>query len=270
MQNVTIQMKAVKQFFDSKYSNAYILLFVVCLARFFTMFTCFAVNVMTLAAISIDRYDAICHLPVRKITCERSAYLLIFVWLFACCTAVPGGAGHILTNVRGKHVCSSPGRVIQTQALTGKSIMIAVVALWIFPSLGVIFNRFYGIVRYVREHSSHLRSVLGTSGVQKEVKLTKICVAMIVTYLSLWVMFAILVVLRNRYSSLTIHCTYLWAYSLAYCSFAVVPIEYMILDKRFITSVWRKCVREPRKVSPGRLSHLKESSISELRTERTA
>ena len=208
------------------------------------MFTCFAVNIMTLAAIGIDRYDAICRAPVRQITCRKTTYGLIFIWLFACCTAVTGGIGHILTGVQGKHVCSSPGRTIETLALTGKSVMIAVVSLWIFPSLAVMFNRFYGIVKYVREHVSHLRTVLGTVGVQKEVKLTKICVAMIVTYLSLWVMFAIMVILRNRFSSLAIHCAYLWAYSLAFSSFAVVPIEYMILDRRFITRALRKCVRK--------------------------
>ena len=202
------------------------------------MFTCFAVNIMTLATIAIDRYDAICRAPVRKMTRRKTAYYLAFIWLFACFTVVPGGIGHILTVVRGKPLCSSPGRVFDKRALTGKSVMLVVVTIWIVPSLCVIFNRFYGIVKYVREHSSHLRDVLGKSGVQKEVKLTKICVAMIITYLSLWLMFAIMVILRNRFTSLPIHCAYLWAYSLAYSSFAVVPIQYMILDKRF----WKDCV----------------------------
>ena len=55
---------------------------------------------------------------------------------------------------------------------------------------------------------------------------------MVITYLSFWIMFAVMVLLRNRFSSLAVHCTYIWAYSLAYSSFTVVPIEYMILDKR--------------------------------------
>jgi len=173
---------------------------------------------MTLAAISIDRYDAICRAPVRQITCTKTAYGLIFIWLFACCTAVLGGTGHILTAVQGKHVCSSPGRTIETLALTGKSVMIAIVTLWILPSLAVMmFNRFYGIVKYVREHASHLRTILGTVGVQKEVKLTKLCVrTMIVTYLSLWIMFAVMVLLRNAFSSLAIHCAYRWAYIVSF------------------------------------------------------
>ena len=162
------------------------------------MFTRFAFNIMTLAAIGIDRYDAICRAPVRQITCRKTAYGLIFIWLFACCTAVLGGTGHILTAVQGKHVCSSPGRTIETLALTGKSVMIAVVSLWILPSLAVMFNRFYGN-KYDREHASHLRTVLGTVGVHKEVKLTKIYLATIVTYLSLWIMFAIMVILRARF-----------------------------------------------------------------------
>ena len=207
---------------------------------------------MTLAIIAIDRYDAICLAPNRKISCKKTAYFLTSVWLFACCTAVPGGTGHILTALRRGYVCNSPGRVIHAPALIGKSIMLAVVTLWIVPSLCIIFNRFYGIVKYVREYSSYLRSVLGTSGVQKEVKLTKICVAMITTYLSFWLMFAVMVMLRNMYSSLTVHCTYLWAYSMAYSSFAVVPIEYMVLDRRFITSIRRKWVRKSKRVSPDR------------------
>ena len=125
--------------------------------------------------------------------------------------------------------------------------MSAVVTLWTLPSLTVMFNRFYGIVKYVREHASNLRTV----GVQKEVKLTKICVTMIVTYLSLWIMFAVMVLLRNAFSSLAIHCAHLWAYSLAFSSFAVVPIEYMILDRRFITCALRKCVRKSKVSTEG-------------------
>ena len=216
------------------------------MARFFIMFTCFAVNITTLATIGIDRYDAICHAPVRKMTSRTTAHYIVFIWAFACFTAVAGGTGHILTVAHGKHVCARPEQVFNKIANTGKFVMLAVVTLWIVPSLGIIFNRFYGIASYVREYSSHLRSVLGTSGVRKEVKLTKICLVMIITYLSLWVTFAIMVILRNRFSSVSVHCAYLWAYSLAYCSFAVVPIEYMVLDRRFLIGVYQNCVRRPK------------------------
>ena len=44
---------------------------------------------------------------------------------------------------------------------------------------------------------------------------------------------------RNHgFSSVPVHCAYLWAYSLAYCSFAVVPIEYMVLDRRLLIGVY--------------------------------
>ena len=95
--------------------------------------------------------------------------------------------------------------------------MIAVVTLWTLPSLAVMFNRFYGIVMYVREHASHLRTILDKVGVHKEVKLTKLCVrTMIVTYLSKWIMFAVMVLLRNAFSSLARHCAYLWAYIVSF------------------------------------------------------
>lgn len=220
-----------------------------CLARFFTMFTSFAVNITTLAAISIDRYDAICRAPFREITCKKTAYQLAFIWLFASSTAAAGGTGHIVTAVRDERVCLSPEREIPSGALTGKSVMLAIVTLWIVPSLGIMFCRFYAIVKYVKEHSAHLRSVLGASGVKREVKLTKNCVAMVITYLSFWIMFAVMVLLRNKFSSLAVHCTYLWSYSLAYSSFTVVPIEYIILDKRLLAYVWQKFARNRRKIS---------------------
>lgn len=112
-----------------------------------------------------------------------------------------------------------------------------------------MFYRFYAIVKYVQEHSAHLRSVLGTVGVKREVKLTKICVAMVVTYLGFWVMFAVMVVLRNMFSSVAVHCAYLWSHSLAYSSFTVVPIEYMVLDKRLLAYVWQTFSRKRRKIS---------------------
>lgn len=221
----------------------------VCLARFFTMFTSFAVNIMTLAAISIDRYDAICRAPFREITCRKTAYYLVFIWLFASSTAAAGGTGHVITAIRGEQVCLSPEKGIPSGALTGKSVMLAIVTLWIVPSLGIMFCRFYAIVKYVQENSTHLRTVLGATGVRREVKLTKICAAMVITYMSFWVLFAVMVVLRNRFSSLAVHCTYLWAYSLAYSSFTVVPIEYMILDRRLLAYVLQNFSRKRRKIS---------------------
>ena len=221
----------------------------VCLARFFSMFTSFAVNIMTLAAISIDRYDAICRAPFREITLKKTAYHLVFIWLFAICTAAAGGSGHILTAARSEHVCLTPGREIPSGALTGKSVMLAIVTLWIVPSLAIMFYRFYAIVKYVQEHSVHLRSVLGSVGVKREVKLTRICAAMVITYLGCWVMFAVMVALRNVFSSLAVHCTYLWSHSLAYSSFTVVPFEYMILDKRLLAYVKQKFARRLRKIS---------------------
>lgn len=218
----------------------------ICLSRFLTMFTCFAVNIMTLAVISIDRYDAICRAPLREITCKKTAYFLVFIWLFASCTAAAGGTGHILTAVRGEHACYSPGRDVSSHAIIGKTVMIAVVSLWILPSLAIVFYRFYAIRKYVQDHSTHLRDTLGVSVVKREVKLTKICIVMITTYLSLWVMFALMVLLRNRFSSLEVHCAYLWSYSLAYSSFTVVPVEYMILDKRILAYIWRECARRRR------------------------
>ena len=221
----------------------------VCLVRFFTMFTSFAVNIMTLASISIDRYDAICRAPFREITLRKTVYHLVFIWLFAVCTAAAGGCGHVLTAARSEHVCLSPGREIPSAALAGKSVMLAIVTLWIVPSLAIMFYRFYAIVKYVQEHSAYLRSVLGTVGVKREVKLTRTCAAMVITYLSCWVMFAVMVMLRNMFSSLTVHCTYLWSHSLAYSSFTVVPFEYMVLDKRLLTFVWQRFARRHRKIS---------------------
>ena len=72
------------------------------------MFTCFAVNIMALAATGIDRYDAICRAPVRPITCRKTTYGLIFIWLFACCTAVTGGTGHILNRRAGETRLQQP------------------------------------------------------------------------------------------------------------------------------------------------------------------
>lgn len=229
----------------------------VCLARFFTMFTSFAVNIMTLATISIDRYDAICRAPFREITIRKTVYHLVFIWLFAVCTAAAGGSGHVLTAARSEHVCLSPGREIPSGAVTGKSVMLAIVTLWILPSLAIMFYRFYAIVKYVQEHSAHLRSVLGTVGVKREVKLTRTCAAMVITYLSCWVMFAVMVLLRNMFSSLAVHCTYLWSYSLAYSSFTVVPFEYMVLDKRLLAFVWQKFARKRRKISAEGMSNHK-------------
>lgn len=244
MFSLPLHVRAINGSSDLKDNN-------ICLARFFIMFTCFAVNITTLATIGIDRYDAICRAPIRKMTSRTTAHCIVFIWAFACFTAVAGGTGHILTVAHGQHVCARPEQVFNKIANTGKFVMLAVVTLWIVPSLGIIFNRFYGIASYVREYSSHLRTVLGTSGVRKEVKLTKICLVMIITYLSLWVTFAIMVILRNRFSSVSVHCAYLWAYSLAYCSFAVVPIEYMVLDRRLLIGVYQNCVRRPKsKVKP--------------------
>ena len=241
----------------------------VCLARFLTTFTSFAVNIMTLAAISIDRYDALCQAPLRKITLRKASYGVLFIWLFASSTTVIGGVGHILTSVHGERVCLAPGREIPAYVKVGKLAMLFVVSLWILPSIFVIFRSFFGIVKHVRNHSASLHSILGASGVKREVTLTKICIVIIVTYLGLWVPFAVMVMLRNARSSLIVHCSYLWAYSFAFCSFTVVPIEYMILDKRFLSYVIRQLFRRGKvsaKDPPRRQLVMKELETKTART----
>ena len=208
----------------------------VCLARFHTMFTYFAVNVMTVAGISVDRYDAICCIPHRKMTSLKAFLIVVFVWVFAFCSTLAGGSIFLVTHLESWNSCTYYGKIIPTRERTGRSIMIAVVAIWIIPSIGIMINRFIGIMRCVRGHFQHIRQILRNTKMRREISLTKTCVSFAVTYLVLWGGFAICVVIRNQLTSLEAHCAFLWSYTLAYLSFTAVSIEYIIMDKRF----WKK------------------------------
>ena len=111
--------------------------------------------------------------------------------------------------------------------------MIAVVALWIFPSLAIMSNRFVGIRNSVKEHSQHIQQILGKTRANREINLTKTCAGFCVTYLVLWISFAICIIIRNQLRSLAAHCAYQWAFAAAYLSFSSVSVEYIIMDKRF-------------------------------------
>ena len=205
----------------------------VCLARFYTMFTYFAVNVMTIAGISVDRYDAICCISHRKMTSLKAFLIIAFVWLFAFCSTVAGGSTFLISHLESWDSCTYYGKIIPARERTGRGIMIAVVGIWIFPSLGIMTNRFIGIMKCVREHFEHIRQILGRTRTRREISLTKTCAGFALTYLVLWCGFAISIIIRNQLTSVEAHCAYLWAYALAYLSFTAVSIEYIIMDKRF-------------------------------------
>ncbi|MBN3295917.1 prolactin-releasing peptide receptor-like [Amia ocellicauda] len=50
------------------------------------------VSIFTLTAIAVDRYMAIVHPLRRRISLKLSAYLMLFIWILACCLAVPAMA----------------------------------------------------------------------------------------------------------------------------------------------------------------------------------
>ena len=208
----------------------------VCLARFYTMFSFFAVNIMTMAAISVDRNDAICCVPYRKMTSSKAVLTVVFVWFFALCSTAAGGSVFFINHLESKAACTYYGEAISVTGRRARGIMIAIVALWIFPSLAIMTNRFIGIMRFVKEHSQQIQEILGHTRAKREISLTKTCVGFCVTYLMLWSSFAICIIIRNQLNSLEAHCAFLWTYTAAYSSFSAVAVEYIIMDKRF----WRR------------------------------
>ena len=98
---------------------------------------------MTVAGISVDRYDAICCIPHRKMTSLKAFLIVVFVWVFAFCSTLAGGSIFLVTHLESWNSCTYYGKIIPTRERTGRSIMIAVVAIWIIPSIGIMINRFY-------------------------------------------------------------------------------------------------------------------------------
>ncbi|XP_067858903.1 prolactin-releasing peptide receptor-like [Heptranchias perlo] len=50
------------------------------------------VSIFTLTAIAVDRYTAIVHPLRRRISLRLSAYLMLFIWIGACCLVAPATA----------------------------------------------------------------------------------------------------------------------------------------------------------------------------------
>ncbi|MBN3324337.1 PRLHR protein, partial [Atractosteus spatula] len=62
------------------------------------------VSIFTLTAIAVDRYIAIVHPLRRRISLKLSAYLMLFIWIIACCLAVPAMANTYYVELKDQGI----------------------------------------------------------------------------------------------------------------------------------------------------------------------
>ena len=107
--------------------------------------------------------------------------------------------------------------------------IIVVVTVWLTPSntLSLI-----AVSRQIKQHIATVRNTLGTRQTLQEIKVVRAAVYFVVAYTIIWAPFGVSRGIKNSISTPFVDCFYALSYTLSYSTFAVIPILYIMTDKR--------------------------------------
>ena len=123
--------------------------------------------------------------------------------------------------------------------------IIVVVTVWLTPSNTVISSSLCFVSRQVKQHIATVCNTLGTRQTLQKIKLFRAAVYLVVAYTIIWAPFGVSRGIKNSISTPFVDCFYALSYTLSYSAFAVIPILYIMTDKRIkfciLNRNWRCC-----------------------------
>ncbi|XP_048577436.1 uncharacterized protein LOC125559786 [Nematostella vectensis] len=199
----------------------------------------------TLVAIGYDRFEALTKFPgQRKLTVSLSWALAILTWGVTTAVAVILYRGPLEPKCDKK--CVKPDLTLAISSnhanahLLGRALM---VSAYIFICCVLTVTSLLRATWAIRRHHQQIEAMYGVMRARKEVDFTKVCAAIMVTYILMWSPSALSQVVRSSRPSLRTLCANYWLTSLAFSSALLVPVIYITLDKR----LWKGLTRRKRR-----------------------
>ena len=217
----------------------------ICVIRLFTLFVLYNESLFTLQAIAFDRADVLKHFQhQRKLNSMKTKFLILGILLASVVTTSVALLGEILKAVNPSQqnvVCPAfrPFHEMSYQTWEARITSITssvTITFCTLTSCLYIFISFLKVTISIRKHRDQIEAQFGIRRATAEIKFTKKAFALTISYISTWAPFGVFNILRRRILTKRILCAFMWTMSTSYLSFIVVPVVYMIMDRR----IWIK------------------------------
>ena len=217
---------------------------VLCTIRTLILFISLFMGLAILTLICYDRFETLTKMQQqRQLTEGCTKKILCVLYGTVPLSTLACGSGYVYDAFSGQSQCKmfhlssfNEGDVRRTTNF----VIIGLVTVWL-----TVCNTTYSLIltavgKRIKNHIQEIRNVLGDQGsVIKEIRLVKVAVSYVVAFSVVWIAFGVARGLKNFYDTSFIKCFYLVTYTASYSIFSVIPLLYLVSDRRFIVKYWR-------------------------------
>ena len=206
--------------------------------RLSILFACHGVGQHLLALLCYDRYETLVKYNQHRIlTHTRAKYIVAFVWVecFSSMTSIffnqrIARPKQVVTPSNST-LSANGGEIIEIEKAS-TSALIGIVTVWLIVFSAVTSQSLRLVGLQIKHHLQSVRSTLGHMRSLEEINMVKVAAAFIVTYMLLWLPYGIARGLSLSLPSNTSECFFEVTSLLVYMTFSLIPLLYILTDKR--------------------------------------
>ncbi|EDO32502.1 predicted protein [Nematostella vectensis] len=209
----------------------------------------------TLNMIGYDRYEALTKFPAqRKLTITRSCVFVALAWgvsVFLATLLFYGPTKPICTQM-----CLARDLSVAYENPNSRRslVRVVIISVYIASCCNCTIASLLKATWAVRSHRQRIEAMYGDVRAQAEVDFTKVCAAIALTYILTWFPGGISRMFRSHKPSLTSLCVNFWSNSLSFSSALLIPVIYIVFDKRLWGVISDRCRHSVNRIeiAPGR------------------
>lgn len=149
-------------------------------------------SILTLMVISIERFICVCASPRRKMTNHITAVVILGTWFFAVCFPIPVAIAQTEKYVFVENSLKTYCGVTWFVGFHTEGYLASMAVLFFLIPLLVISVNYYRIFRVVHTSSKRSGSQRFEVRVTKQIRLTKMFVAIVCAFVIMWLPFFVL------------------------------------------------------------------------------
>ncbi|XP_014668171.1 PREDICTED: somatostatin receptor type 5-like [Priapulus caudatus] len=198
---------------------------------FFLMFICGSSSILTMMAISFDRWVLVCHPHWHTLTITQALLVAAAMWLMACAISVPLGLAFQVGDFYGPNYLFCT--IIWPNGIDGKLyIMVATIFLLVIPTCFIAMN--YARIFYtIRLSHKRARGNNAAAMNSSQLRLIKLFVTVVLFFAAMYTPFFILNILL-LYTTVPLTSThYTWCVITCLLNAATNPLLYGYFNENY-------------------------------------
>lgn len=161
----------------------------ICKLVTYVQFVCGTSSILTMMMISIERHNYVCSLPDKRITLNISVILIVIIWIFSVAFPVPVAIAQSEMTFRLNNLTYTFCGLSWPESFHVNIYLGCMVCLFFVLPLAVILYNYIKIFRVMKSASTRTRNVRADKRAEKQVRLTKMFIAIVCIFVLMWLPF---------------------------------------------------------------------------------